>query len=134
MKRAAAAISCALILSAGPAMSGTLVWDSNREPDLAGYRVYACPQLPCGKGEPGTMLVAVLGKTTSLDVGTPAVIQHYFVTAYDSAGNESVASNVASNYPATASPPPSPPALSPSPPAGAVPPPAPSGLRITGVR
>ena len=35
-----------------------------------------------------------IGKATSLNIGTPAEIQYYFVTAYDSANHESGASKV----------------------------------------
>ncbi len=120
-----------LVMVSWPAIgpTATLLWNANSEPDLAGYNIYRCSQLPCSKRSPGSALLATVGRTaTSFNIGTPAVVQYYFVTAYDTAGNESGESNVATYTPPTASPPPP---LSPEqPPAVPAPPPAPGGLRI----
>jgi hypothetical protein len=61
----------------------------------------------------------MLGKVTHFNIGTPAVIQYYFITAYDFANHESGISNLATFIP-DGSPPP--------PPLKA--PPAPDGLRV----
>ena len=93
-------------------VGATLTWNANSEPDLAGYRVYQCGGLPCTRNS-GASLLVTLGKVTSLNIGTPAEIQYYFVTAYDSANHESGASNVVVFIPV-----------------GSPPPPTPGGLRI----
>lgn len=110
-------------------LGATLLWNANTEPDLAGYRIYRCSQLPCTKRSAGASLLTTVGRTTtSFNIGTPAVVQYYVVTAFDTAGNESNESNIATYTPPTASPPPSPP--TPEPPAASAPPPPPAGLRI----
>lgn len=107
----------------------TLLWNPNTEPDLAGYNIYRCGQLPCTKGSAGAALLTTVGRTTtSFNIGTPAVVQYYVVTAFDLAGNESSESNVATYTPPTASPPPPPPTS--PPPVAPAPPPPPGGLRI----
>ena len=106
-----------LMLWSNPAHPATLVWNANREADLAGYRVYQCSQLPCRRTSAHATLLVSLGKITSLDIGTPAVIQYYVVTAYDSGNNESKESNVAA-YTPPGYPPPAPA------------PPAPANLRL----
>ena len=83
-----------LVLWSSTAWGATLTWNANSEPDLAGYRVYQCAGLPCTRNS-GASLLVTLGKVTSLNIGTPAEIQYYFVTAYDSADHESGSSNVA---------------------------------------
>lgn len=114
--------------------AATLLWDPNTEPDLAGYNIYRCSQLPCTKRSPGAALLTTVGRTTtSFNIGTPVVVQHYVVTAFDTAGNESSESNIATYTPLTASPPPPPPPPPPptsEPPAASAPPPPPGGLRI----
>jgi hypothetical protein len=83
-----------LILWSTAAWGATLTWEANKELNLAGYRVYRCDGLPCTPQSGGSLL-ATLGKNeTSLNIGTPAKIQYYFVTAYDSANRESGASSV----------------------------------------
>jgi len=82
----------------------SLTWDDNSASDLAGYRVYQCSQLPCSKAFGTATPLATLGKVTSFNIGTPAVVQHYLVTAYDFAQNESGPSNVLTYYPPSASP------------------------------
>jgi len=91
-----------LILWSSTAWGATLTWNANSEPDLAGYRVYRCNELPCTR-ESGASPVAMVGKNeTRLNIGTPTKIQYYFVTAYDFAKNESGASNVVVVKPAPA--------------------------------
>jgi fibronectin type 3 domain-containing protein len=95
------AINGLLVLWSTTASGATLTWEANSEPDLAGYRVYRCNELPCTlKG--GAAPVATVGKhETSLDVGAPRKIQYYFVTARDSANRESGPSNVVVVKPAS---------------------------------
>ena len=93
-----------LVLWSTTVWGASMMWDANNASDVAGYRVYQCSQLPCSKAY-GTLL-ATLGKVTNFNIGTPAVIQHYVVTAYDFALNESAASNVLTYYPASVLPPP----------------------------
>ena len=98
------AVAAILILSSTPVWGASLTWDANTAADLAGYRIYQCSQLPCSKSYGTATLLATLGKSTSFNVGTPSVIQHYVVTAYDFAQNESAPSNVLTYYPPSASP------------------------------
>jgi hypothetical protein len=108
-----------------PVEAATLVWNANTESDLAGYRVYQCAQQPCGKASGTATLLATLGTVTSFDIGTPAVVQFYVITAYDFANNESFESSVAIYTPAAPTPTPTPPpAPPPSPPP--TPPPTPT--------
>ena len=109
-------MSAVLMLWSGPAQPATLVWNANREPDIAGYRVYKCSQPTCRRKSGAATLLASLGKVTSFDIGTPAVLQFYVVTAYDFANNESVESNVVRYTPRGYSPP--------------APPSAPANLRL----
>ena len=71
--------------------SVTLTWTANREPDLAGYKVY----VGTASGTysfPGSAFV--IGKVTSYTVSNLPMGQTYFfaISAYDSAGNESLLS------------------------------------------
>ena len=66
----------------------TLTWTANREPDIAGYKVY----VGTASGTysfPGSAFV--IGKVTSYTVSNLPMGQTYFfaISAYDSAGNES---------------------------------------------
>ena len=66
----------------------TLTWAANREPDLAGYKIY----VGTASGTynfPGSAFV--IGKVTSYAVSNLPIGQTYFfaMSAYDSAGNES---------------------------------------------
>ena len=86
MQRFALALACMLIASS-PAWAApvpcTLTWTANQEPDLAGYKVYRS----------GTLL-ATLGTVTTYDCvrdGDGQTIP-FAITAYDTAGNESVRS------------------------------------------
>ncbi len=116
------AIVGVLVLSSSTAWGATLAWTPNSEPDLAGYRVYQCSRQPCTRSSGQASLLASLGTVTSMDIGTPAVTRHYFITAYDSSNNESGASGLATFTP-SGSPPPPPPAA----------PPIPGGLQIISV-
>jgi len=118
------AIAIGLILWSVTAWSATLTWNANSEPDLAGYRVYRCTQLPCGRTFGSTTLLTTLGRVTNFDIGTPAVTQYYVLTAYDLANNESSESAVATYTPAGAPPPPPPPTA----------PPAPTNLQLSIIR
>ncbi|HKQ35457.1 MAG TPA: hypothetical protein VJT11_09165 [Nitrospiraceae bacterium] len=100
------AITGLCVLWSSTAAGAMLTWNANTEPDLAGYRIYQCSILPCTKSS-GTLLTT-LGRTTSFNIGTPATIQYYFVTAHDQANNESGISSVATFRPAGSPPPPPP--------------------------
>jgi len=109
------AIAGVLMLWCSAAWGTTLSWNSNNESDLAGYHVYRCTQLPCTRTSGTASSLATLGTATSFDIGTPAVTQHYFITAYDFANNESAGSGVATFTPVGSTPPAAPPAISASP-------------------
>ena len=100
------AIIGVLVLWWGTALGATLAWNGNSEPDLAGYRIYQCSLIPCGPGSGHQSVLATVGTVTSFNIGTPTVTQYYFITAYDSANNESQSSNLI-----TYTPPAAPPAL-----------------------
>lgn len=136
------AVTTGVIVSAGAAWAATLTWSANTEPDLAGYRIYRCSSLPCTRTSANATVLATLGNVTRLDIGTPSVVQHYVITAFDSANNESSESNLATYTPPAPAPPPPGPSPSPSPspepspapspePPALVPPPAPGNLRLT---
>src|SRR5215831_2381285 len=99
-------IAGVLVLWSSVAGAATLAWDSNSEPDLVGYRIYQCSLLPCTKSS-GTLLVT-LGTGTSFNIGTPAVTQYYFITAFNTANIESGTSNLTTFVPVGYSPPPQP--------------------------
>jgi hypothetical protein len=99
-------ITGVLVLWSGTAWGATLTWTASSASDLAGYRVYHCSQQPCTRTSGTAYLLVVLGKVTSFNIGTPAVTQYYFVTAYDFINNESGASNLATFTPAGTLPPP----------------------------
>jgi hypothetical protein len=105
------AIAAVLVWWASAASGATLTWDANSEPDLAGYRVYQCSQLPCTQASSHESLLVTLGAVTSYNIGAPTVTQYYFITAYDSANNESTESNLATFTPPVTPPPVSPPAI-----------------------
>src|SRR5690349_1036630 len=100
------AIVTVLMLWTSTAWGATLAWNASSGPDLAGYRVYQCSQLPCSQSADTATLLITLGTTTSFNIGTPAVVQYYVITAYNSANVESSPSNVATYTPAGTSPPP----------------------------
>ena len=109
------ALAGLLVLWSGTVWGATLTWTANSEPDLAGYRVYQCNQQPCTRSSGQASLLATLGTVTSINIGTPAVTQHYFVTAYDSANNESAESSPATYTPVGSPPPVVPPVIGASP-------------------
>ena len=64
----------------------SLTWIGNTETDLAGYKIYVGTQ----SGTYGAPIV--LGKVTTYQLNNLAIGTTYFfcITAYDSAGNESL--------------------------------------------
>jgi len=88
------ALAGVLVLWSSTAGGATLTWTANSEPDLAGYRIYQCHLQPCTKSSGNQSLLVTLGRVTTFNIGTPAVTQYYFITAYDSANNESGSSNL----------------------------------------
>jgi len=104
-------IAAVLVLWSSTAWGATLSWTANTEPDLAGYRVYQCSQQPCTLTSGTATILITLGKVTSFNIGTPTVIQYYFVTAIDQANNESGGSNLATFTPTQAPPPVTQPAI-----------------------
>jgi hypothetical protein len=112
------AFAAMLMLWNSPGSAATLVWNANTESDLAGYRVYQCTQQPCRRSSGTATLLATLGNVTSFNVGSPARVQYYVITAYDFANNESRESNIATYTPAGQVPEPM------------APPPAPANLRL----
>ena len=115
----ALAMAIVLMLWGTTTWGATLSWTANNEPDLAGYHVYQCSQQPCGRAFGSATLLTTLGEVTSFNIGTPAAVQYYVITAYDFTNNESSESNVATFTP-TATPPPPPPPPPPSPPPATV--------------
>jgi Viral BACON domain len=109
------AIAAVLVLWSSTAWGATLTWTANTEPDLAGYRIYQCSQQPCTLTSGTASIRITLGKVTSFNIGTPTVIQYYFVTAYDQASNESGGSNLVTFTPTVVPPPVSQPAIGASP-------------------
>jgi hypothetical protein len=106
------AIAGIIMLCSSTAWAATLTWTANTEPDLAGYRIYQCGQLPCALSSNNASLLATVGTVASFNIGTPATTQYYFLTSYDSANNSSTESSVATYIPAGTPPPPPPPAVS----------------------
>ena len=104
------AIAAVLVLWSSTAWGATLSWTANSEPDMVGYHVYHCSLTPCTKSSVNASLLVTLGTGTSFNIGTPAVTLYYFITAYDSANNESGNSNLTTFTPA-GSPPPPPPSI-----------------------
>jgi len=110
------AIASIIVFWSSTAWGATLTWHANHESDLAGYHVYRCSGLPCTL-KSGASLLVTLGRETSLYIGSPAEIEYYFITAYDTAHRMSGASNLAVFIPVGSPPPP----------------PTPGGLRIDSV-
>jgi fibronectin type 3 domain-containing protein len=83
---------CGLTVTGSYAQSVTLAWDTNTEPDLAGYIVYYGTT---SRNYPNSVDVGLVNshEVTDLMAGQT----YYFaVTAYDTSGNESEVSNEAS--------------------------------------
>ena len=93
------AITGILILWSTTAWGVTLTWEANSEPNLAGYRVYRCSQLPCTLKSGAYLLATMKKDETSLNIGIPKKIQYYFVTAFNSANRESGPSSVVAAKP-----------------------------------
>jgi hypothetical protein len=108
-------IACLLVLWSSTAWGATLTWNANSEPDLAGYRVYQCSQLPCTRASGNASSLATVGTVTIFNIGTPSVTQYYFITAYDFANNESIESGLTTFTPAGSPPPVVPPVIGASP-------------------
>lgn len=98
MKTLTLAALCLLIPFTAHAFDVTLAWDPNTETDLAGYRVYQADRMPSKTG-PWTRIQTVLVPivTTVITVPTGSNFAWY-VTAYDTSGNESQASNVVERH------------------------------------
>ena len=84
-------VGIALTVNPPATSSATLMWDANTELDLAGYKVYRAT----ASGAYGAPIATLSGNVTSyisasLQVGTT---YFFIVTAYDTAGNESLHSN-----------------------------------------
>ena len=109
------AIAGVLVLWSSTAWGATLTWNSNSEPDLAGYRIYQCSQLPCSRASGNASSLATVGTVTSFNIGTPAVTQYYFITAYDFSNNESTESGLTTFTPTGSPPPVVPPVIGASP-------------------
>ena len=106
------AIAAIIMLCSSTAWAATLTWTANTEPDLAGYRIYQCSQLPCALSSNNASLLATLGTVTSFNIGTPTGTRYYFLTAHDFANNSSTESAPTTFTPAGTPPPPPPPAVS----------------------
>ena len=77
------------VISPVMAASVTLAWDSNTEPDLAGYKVY----YGTSSRVYGTPIILGLTTTTTLMGIVPGVKYYFAVTAYNASGQESGYSN-----------------------------------------
>ena len=98
-------IATVLVFWSSAAWGAMLTWTASTGADVVGYRVYNCRQLPCAPSAGTASLLATVGTTTSFNIGTPAVIQYYVVTAYTSANLESGPSNTSTYTPASTPPP-----------------------------
>ena len=93
-------LACVLMLASvgvGFASDATLTWNANTETDLQGYKVYFAPQGCTVQGPLGPLVVSgspvVLGKVvTYKHVGLPVIdgTLCWEITAFDTAGNESL--------------------------------------------
>ena len=70
--------------------SVTLAWNSNTEPDLAGYKIYEATS----PGSYGAAIATLPANTTSFRVTglQPGATYFFVITAYDTSGNESARS------------------------------------------
>jgi hypothetical protein len=87
-------VAVTLTVSAPATSSATLTWSPNTESDLAGYKIYRATS----SGGYGAPIATLQGNvTTFIASGLQLGTTYFFVvTAYDSAGNESLHSNEAS--------------------------------------
>ena len=75
----------------------SLEWDANTEPDLAGYNIYQAPRM--GNLTGAWVKIDSSSTTGYIVTGLPDGQNFaWLVTAYDEAGNESFASNLAELY------------------------------------
>jgi hypothetical protein len=83
-------VAVTLTVSAPTTSSVTLTWNPNTESDLAGYKVYRAT----ASGAYGTPIATLPGNVTSyVSAGLQVGTTYFFtVSAYDSAGNESLRS------------------------------------------
>jgi PKD repeat protein len=80
--------------TSAPAITARLAWDANREPDLAGYKIYR--GLAAGAYAAPTDVGNVI---TYNDTGVADLTNYWYaVTAYDTSGNESTKSTEATFY------------------------------------
>ncbi|TKB95636.1 MAG: hypothetical protein E8D41_00305 [Nitrospira sp.] len=84
-------VAVTLTVNAPATSSATLTWSPNTESDLAGYKIYRATTSG-GYGAPIATLQgsATTYTATGLQMGTT---YYFIITAYDSAGNESLPSN-----------------------------------------
>jgi len=91
-----------LLIGVAHSADKTLTWDANTETDLAGYKIYYAP---IGIE---TWTAVNVGNVTQYSRSALGILEdghNYYVTAYDTSGNESGPSNVIDD-------------VSPSPPSG----------------
>lgn len=82
--------------AAGPVSKVQLFWDSNREPDLAGYRVYRSTAKPVARTAANLVSgSAPIGGGYSETPPATGRTYYYVVTAVDTRGNESAVSGTA---------------------------------------
>ncbi len=95
-------LTLAFILLPTLAQAFTIAWDAvttnaDNTPitDLAGYHVYACPgAVPCTRTTPGVLGPVVIPPTvTTYTPADQTTVKTWFVTAFDTSGNESGESN-----------------------------------------
>ena len=84
-------VGVTLLVNPPATSSATLIWNTNTDPDLAGYKVYRAT----ASGAYGAPIATLQGNVTSYAaVGLQVGTTYFFaVTAYDTAGNESLHSN-----------------------------------------
>ena len=85
------AVGVTLTVNPPATSSATLMWNANTDPDLAGYKVYRAT----ASGAYGAPIATLQGNVTNYVAAGLQVGTTYFfsVTAYDTAGNDSMRSN-----------------------------------------